>query len=689
MERHNKINKRIVRRQRIRENIPLRDLLRLDRIFIPILHTEAQQRTLPNITDIPEYKADNPNILNSNHVALALALGSLDINNAQARIPEEELVNALKICSASHDTSVQNIFGKRDVGIKSRHHEISYKFPAYELLPPGIPFGPRHPLHLQHRLKPKIKTFMLEREALVLTSRIPAKPAESVDFAPAAQQSLSIFEAVQALQQCAGTTEMQIIRYFEKNDYSRPVYRFRLTTVFTSGQGKSAIQREDFKYEEKLFLELLQYVELKEKKPWAADLRSLIFRATDLTFLVVSKAMLTQDFEAEARDIQHLESRWNTHPAEPYLEVLNRRIERIDPPLELDDISYQTVKVLACGHEFEARNLEQMTEDDCKRFICERCDARVMTSNDDIRLSYFDDRLERVKWEEDANGYATLETQMLPHQFSQFRIYNIHFKQALNTALHSLVLPASVMHQAQNPVHGAVTKETDIILLALNKYFRADWFVVTVQTAPTIALLTRIAIGALKEYHGVPREDQSDRIFNIAPLNYRYFLLKWFTRAVLLMISGTINLANQQAKKDYFQMVNSFDGLSSAEPPAGAAAFSGLPRCDRGRSRSHGGVAMKVSEDTLSGFVDLNSLVYVSPILNKKKKGLVSRINANSQLALGISDTLVDDDTCTALALRTALETSSWQVTNQYAHGKCFEKYEPVRELACSTTDSI
>ncbi|KAF7191931.1 hypothetical protein HII31_06741 [Pseudocercospora fuligena] len=168
---------------------------------------------------------------------------------------------------------------------------------------------------------------------------------------------------------------------------------------------------------------------------------------------------------------------------------------------------------------------------------------------------------------------------MLPEQFKQFRIFNIHFKQAFNTALHSLVLPASVMHQAQNPVHGAVTKETDIILHALNKYFKVDGLVITVQTARTIALLTRIAIGALKEYHGIPQEDRSDHIFNIAPLNYRFFLLTWFTRAVLLMISGTISIASQQAKKDYFKMVNSFGGLSSAEPPAGAAAFSGLPRC--------------------------------------------------------------------------------------------------------------
>ncbi|KAF7191940.1 hypothetical protein HII31_06750 [Pseudocercospora fuligena] len=330
---------------------------------------------------------------------LALALGSLDIKNAQAKIPEEELVNALHTCSVSHDTSIQKIFGTRTVGTKSRHHEIRYKFPAYELLPPGITFGPVYPQYLQHRVKPKINTFMLERQALVLTSRIPAKPAETMNSAPATQRSLSILEAVQALQQCAGTTEMQIIRYFDKEDYSRPMYRFRLTTVFISRQGKSAIQREDFEYEEKLFLELLHYVEYKEKKPWAADLRSLIFRSNDLTFLVVSKAMLEQDFAAEARDIQHLESRWNTHPAEPYLEVLNRRIERIDLPLEYDDISWQTVKHLACGKEFDVLNIDQWTEDDCKRFICERCDARVMTSNDDIRLSYFHDCLERVKWE--------------------------------------------------------------------------------------------------------------------------------------------------------------------------------------------------------------------------------------------------------------------------------------------------
>ncbi|KXT08215.1 hypothetical protein AC579_8682 [Pseudocercospora musae] len=173
-----------------------------------------------------------------------------------------------------------------------------------------------------------------------------------------------------------------------------------------------------------------------------------------------------------------------------------------------------------------------------------------MTSNDVIRLAYFDDCLERGRREEEANGHAKLEAQMLPKQSEQFRVFNNHFKQALNTALHSLVLLASVMHQAQNSAHGAVTKETGIILTTLNKYFRSDWAVVT--TAPTIALLRRIAIGALKEYHGISQENRSDHIVNIAPLNYQYFLLKWFSRAVVLMISGTINIA---------------------------AACSGLPRC--------------------------------------------------------------------------------------------------------------
>lgn len=493
---------------------------------------------------------------------LANALGeNLVLSKTRDLLPEHELQHSLTTTPACSSGETRG--GQRLLGSKSRHHEIRYVFPAFALLPSGqAELALREPLDIENREKPKHDRYMLEPQSLIMTTRIETPAVSMTTTSPDLRTAQTLFDALQLLCDFPGTSTLEAIRC-QTTDLEIK-YRFRLTSELRLSQTPSAQYRQEFEEDEADLQCIFFYFEGNYHIQWIQDLRDLVERATDFSYLIVQQALERHNMLYATGLEQSLESLWTSEAFATPGEILTSAMQALKTSHDSDGIE-TTIYRLPCGHidrlsslDLHSKYVEQAV---CMKYACRECRVPVLTDADVGKaFAFLRENRAREEWRKTVRLYDLL----MKNSYSSSRqnIRKSEFKSSLQKSFHSLLsLPESVVSKSQNPA--CMREEVSVVFAALDSYFFASRSgdVVEISGPETVALLFQISISALSEYHGVSMTDGMDLVFGILQINFRKFLMRWFMGAVGFALGEGEKRQKRETQAMYRDVVGAFGGL--------------------------------------------------------------------------------------------------------------------------------
>lgn len=454
-----------------------------------------------------------------------------------------------------------------------QHHTLCFRYPAFELLPPGKQPFLEMPKGVPDREEPEITPMGLSAEDLDFFIRFPSEYGAPLNGATSKREqailkgplALNLSAAIDSLSSFAGISDLYFVSYVEDWDV---ITRFELRSTFYTNFGKLDDQAQEFELGSADVAKLIRTMSKDDE--WVRMLDDLIHVKSDRAYLCRRREIFDWDEQWLEANEENWPTSWDINDLDSAKQLFANRLisvyqmpegtigrEKLGKLAEFKDEAHYVQ--LPCGHRsmMPENYVHDLSGLDALDAVCDECERRVLQKGDIERLGYYYDRVRRYNWEDRVSDWVP-KCKKVRNDASVVEISSAALSDSLLKALNTFDIPSSINPPSLCP---SSYPESHALLTKLTDTLKQHASLPAMTPRSLLSNLENLAWRLTQEMVG-----DATLMAVILPPGFDDFVTRWMTRAVNDAVG---NQADEEQDTDMMEIMTKM-GRSNIDPTAAA-----------------------------------------------------------------------------------------------------------------------